>query len=105
MNTNMLTPIGTPISTRTNTLIKTRNTTTSILTYMIMNMITSISTNTIIRVHQMFTIMSIKVNMEFMIIATLDIRQKTINISMRRLNRDLGGSTVQSIMEVINSDI
>jgi hypothetical protein len=57
---------------------------------MIMNMITSISTNTITRAHQMSTIMSIKVNTVLTIITTLDIGQEFINISIRRLNRDLG---------------
>jgi hypothetical protein len=62
----------------------------SILMPMIMNTSISIPTNTTTKVHQMFTIMNIKVNMVLTNITILDIRQKTISMSIRSLNRDLG---------------
>jgi hypothetical protein len=86
----------------TSILIKTRNTVTSILTPMIMNTSISTTTNTTTRVLQMFTIMSIRANMVLTIITTLDTRQQFMNISIKRLNQDLGGSILQSIKEVIS---
>jgi hypothetical protein len=82
----MFTPMGMHISTPTSIRIKTKNTAMSILTPTIMNTTTSTFTNILTREHQMFTIMSIKMNTVLTIIHTLDIRQKPINISMRRLS-------------------
>jgi len=91
----MFTPMGMHISTLTSIRIKTKNTAMSILTPTIMNTSTSTLTNILTREHRICTIMSIKVNTVLTIIHTLDIRQNPINISMRRLNRDFGGSTLQ----------
>jgi hypothetical protein len=102
MNTIMFTPTGMRISTPTSILTKTRNTATSILTCMIMNTNTSTFTSIRTREHQMFTIMSIKVNMVLTIMNTPDTRQKFIAIRIRRKKPKLEckwGNFV-SIMEV-----
>jgi hypothetical protein len=92
MNTNMFIPIGMRISTPTSILIKTRNTATSILTCMIMNTSTSTFTSIRTREHQMFTIMSIKVNMVFTIMNTLDTRQKFIATDKKTKTKNLNVS-------------
>jgi hypothetical protein len=86
--------MGMHISTLTSILIKTRNTATSILTLTITNTIISTYMSILTEEHQMFTIMSIKVNMVLMTITTLDIRQNPINTSMKRLNRNLCNCTL-----------
>jgi hypothetical protein len=86
----MFTPIGMRISIPTSILIKTKNTATSILTCMIMNTNTSTSMNTLTRVHQMFTIMSIRANTVLIIMNTLDTRQKSIDTKIKRKKSKLG---------------
>ena len=86
--------MGMHISTPTSILIKKRNTATNILTLTTTNTIISMYMSILTGEHQMFTIMSIKVNMVLMTITTLDIRQSPINTSMKRLNRDLCNCTL-----------
>ena len=86
----MFTPIGMRISIPTSILIKTKNTATSILTCTIMNTSTSTSMNTLTRVHQMFTIMSIRANTVLINMNTLDTRQKSIDTKIKRKKSKLG---------------
>jgi hypothetical protein len=96
----MFTPIGMRISIPTSILIKTKNTATSIPTCTIMNTNTSTSMNILTRVHQMFTIMSIRANTVLIIMNTLDTRQKSITIRIKRKKPKYKCGNFVSIMEV-----
>jgi hypothetical protein len=86
----MFTPIGMLINIPTSMLIKTKNTATSIPTCTIMNTNTSTSMNTLTRVHQMFTIMSIRANTVLINMNILDTRQKSIDMKTKRKKSKLG---------------
>jgi hypothetical protein len=89
--------MGIRISTPTNILIKTKNTAMSILICTITNTSISTSTNTITRMHQMCTIMSIKVNTVLTIMAILDTKQKFISIRIKRLKKISAGTLYRAL--------